>query len=251
MTEPKIVLLDIETAPSLVYVYDHFPKSGTNVVATVKDWFILSFSWKELGAKKTNNKRLCDYPGYSKNKECDRKLVKDLWKILDEFDVAIAHNGNRFDLRKIRARCLAHGFPPFSPILSIDTLVSARRYFKFDSNRLDAIGQYTGVGRKLQHDAKGTMLGCLAGDMKCWDVMGKYNNQDVELLERVYLPMRPWMVNHPKLTHFTRAAGCPTCQSTNTIARGFAYTATGKRQRFSCRDCGAWSTTGPLIKDAA
>ena len=46
---------------------------------------------------------LPDYPGYRNNKECDKALVKELWRVLDSADIAVAHNGDGFDVQPIES----------------------------------------------------------------------------------------------------------------------------------------------------
>jgi hypothetical protein len=161
------------------------------------------------------------------------------------------HNAARFDCRKANSRFIANGLKPPTPYKTVDTLKIARTSFKFDSNRLDDLGQYLGVGRKKPNTGKALWLGCMAGDPKCWKQMAAYNKQDVNLLEAVYLKLRAWHSTHPNLNHFTGAVGaCPVCQSFATCSGGFNYTSTGKRHRIICKACGHNSVDGKRIKAA-
>src|SRR6266487_2734900 len=243
-TEPKIILFDIETAPRLAWVWGQYEQ---NVIDVKTEWYMLSFAWKELGTQKVTVHALPDYGAWQTTRENDSDLAVALWKVLDDADVVIAHNGDRFDIRKANARFIAHGMKPPSPYKSIDTLKVARRHFKFDSNKLNDLGKYLGVGRKLPHTGAHLWFGCMNGDPKAWALMRRYNRNDVELLERVYLKLRPWATTHPSLTHYTSKTACPTCQSPKIINSGYLYLKTGKRQRIKCTDCGAWSTRGGLI----
>lgn len=243
---PKILLMDIETAPSLGYFFDLW-KEG-NILDTAKDWYVLSFAAKWLGEKKTKVWALPDYPGYKKNQECDKALLGDLWQLLNEADIVVAHNGDRFDIRKVNARFIVHGLRPPSPYRSIDTLKIARKYFKFDSNRLDDLGRYFGIGRKLPHIGKALWLGCMAGDKKAWDTMKRYNARDVELLEPVWQRLRAWAPNHRTL-YTRRLDDCPACESTKVQARGFVHFKASKKQRFQCQDCGHWYSGSKLIRE--
>ncbi len=244
----RVLLYDTETAPSLGWVWG---KWQTDVIEFERDWHLLSFSYKWLDEKQIRTRALPDYRGYAKNRECDKKLTADLWDLFDQADIVIGHNVDRFDVRKTNARFLTHGLKPPSPYKTIDTLKIARRHFKFDSNRLDDLGRYLNVGRKLPHTGKALWLACMRGDRAAWATMRKYNAQDVALLERIYLKLRPWAANHPNLTFFTREDGCPVCQSHRTQSKGWAYRRTGKRQRWVCADCGHRWDDGRLIRDAA
>ena len=235
--KPKIAFFDIETAPLKGYTWGIWE---TNVIEVAEDWFLLSYAMKWEGQKTIHVKALPDYRGYKSNKKNDKALATDLWKMMDEADVIIAHNGDAFDIKKANARFIAHGLPPVSPYKSIDTLKIARRNFKFDSNKLDNLGKYLKVGAKLPHTGKHLWFGCMEGDEKAWRLMRRYNKQDVALLERVYLKMRPWAnTGHPDM----RLVGgvnycCPTCRSKNVKSKGKLYTLTTIKQRMQCQDCG-------------
>lgn len=249
MGEPLILLFDIETSLSKGYFFELW-KEG-NIVEIEASWYMLSFAWKWLGHKHTNTAALPDFPNYKKAPTCDKALVTELHRLLNEADVVVAHNGDRFDIRKTNARLLAHGLTPPRPYKTVDTLKLARKHFKFDSNRLDDLGHYLGVGRKLPTTGKALWLGCMNGDPKSWKKMRRYNAQDVALLERVYEKLRPWATNHPNLNHYTRANVCPVCQSGDINKDGFFFIASGKKQRFSCQSCGHRYVDRKIIREAA
>jgi len=236
---PKILLLDIETAPTSAYVWQLY---DTNAIAVIKDWYVLCYAWKWLDGKKTQVKALPDYSSYSKDREDDSKLMSDLWKIIDEADIIVAHNGDRFDLPKINARFIIHGLTPPSSYKTVDTLKICRNKFKFDSNKLNDVAKQLGIGSKLAHTGFDLWKGCMAGDLASWNLMKRYNAKDVDLLEEVYLRVRPWARTHPNANIFTRENACRLCQSYNLLKRGFNYTTTGKKQAYQCKDCGAWSS---------
>lgn len=234
-TPSRIVLLDIETAPSLGWVWGKWQQ---NVIDFKTNWYILSFAWKELGKPGVTIKGLCDYPNYLKNKEDDRALCQDLWEVLDGADIIIAHNGDDFDFLKSNTRFVTHRMPPPTPYKSVDTLKIARNKFKFDSNKLDELGRYLGLGRKLATTGYKLWLACMAGDLKAWALMKKYNGQDVNLLERVYMVLRPWATNHANVNQGKQ--NCPKCSSSRVQRRGWSYTALRKKQRYQCTSCTGW-----------
>lgn len=232
----KVVFLDVENSPSVGYVWGKYDQT---VNEFKHDWFMLSFAWKVLGEKTTHVKGLIDYPGYKSKKDNDRKLMQDIWKVLDEADIVIGHNLDRFDVRKINARFLIHGLPPPSPYRTVDTLKVARKAFKFNSNSLDDLGHSLGLGRKLKHIGFALWLGCIAGDRKSWDVMLKYNAKDVDLLESVYFAMRPWATSHANVNKGDRDA-CPKCGSKDVQKRGLSHTLYTTKQRYQCKNCHGW-----------
>lgn len=237
--KPRILLYDIETQANLAYVWQ---KYETNIIAYHRHWFMLSFAYKWLGEDKTHVKALPDYPEYKKNMHDDKRLVSDLWKLFDEADVVIAHNGRQFDIKKTNARFIKHQMPPPSPYKIIDTREVAKSYFKFDSNSLDDLGDYLGVGRKIKIVGGFQLwIDCEKGDPTAWNNMKKYNKQDVALLERVYNAMLPYMSNHPNIALMSgNTVACPNCGSFKVTKQGFKYTRVTKSQQYKCQSCGSW-----------
>ena len=194
-------------------------------------------------------KGLPDYPGYKKGSEDDRKLVKELWHLLDKAEIVIAQNGDAFDLKKINTRFAYYGMPPPSPYRTVDTLKVARRYFAFNSNKLDYLGEYLGLGRKIKHEGFELWKRCIDGDLKAWKQMKAYNRQDVVLLEKVYLHLLPWIKNHPNLDNYSDTTVCPKCGSKELQRRGYQFNQTTKYARIQCKNCGGWSRSPVNIKD--
>lgn len=206
----------------------------------------MSYAAKWLGDSHTIVKALPDFQGYQRNKKDDRLLVQDLHKLLSQADILVAHNIDRFDMRKANARFIIHGLDPIPPVKTIDTLKIARRHFNFNSNKLDDLGNYLGVGRKLANTGKHLWLSCIAGDMASWKMMKDYNKQDTLLLEKVYLKLRPYASNHPNINLESRSPyACPKCGSLDLEKRGMRYTRTSEYQRFQCRSCFGWSSGKP------
>lgn len=240
LNSPRIAFWDIETAPTRGWVWRNYED---NLIATDKDWYILSFAVKFSDEKKIRTFCLPDYAGYEADKECDRALVGDIWKLFNEADILVGHNGDGFDIKKANARMIMNGYNPPATYKTIDTLKIARRHFKFGSNKLNDLGQYLGVGKKIPNAGSSLWFACMAGDPKAWATLRRYNAQDVNLLEKVYYKLRPWAANHPDLTLYGGGAtGCPTCASTNVQARGTQVKIASVRQRFHCQACGSWFT---------
>ena len=225
----------------------------TNILSVVQPVTVLCMGWKWLGDKEVNIKAQPDYPGYKGGVVDDSKLVVDLWKVLDEADVVLGHNSDSFDIKILNARFVANGLNAPSDYKTIDTLKVAKKYFKFSSNSLNELGQYLKEGKKAPTGGFETWVKCMEGDPAAWDRMKKYNIRDVELLERVYLKLRPYIANHPNLNVIAPPKvkqtefACSTCQSTNTVKRGFSVTKMGRYQRYQCQDCGSWSS-GPYSR---
>jgi DNA polymerase elongation subunit (family B) len=243
-SEVKILTIDIETSPIEAYTWG--PKWETNLIEITKQSNIICYSAKWLkGTQET--KALVDYKGYKKNKVDDSKLVKNIHKLLDEADIVVTQNGVDFDIKVMNARFLNNGLAPPSPYKVIDTKREAKKYLRLPSYSLDDMGEYFGLGRKMEHEGFNLWKKCMAGDKSAWERMKKYNAQDVRLTENVYLKLRPFMKTHPNLLTFDvqeDKSNCPKCESPNVHSRGFLITTTSKYHRAQCRDCGGWYRYG-------
>jgi hypothetical protein len=238
--------IDIETSPITGLTWGVYEQNLLKVIEPSK---IMSMAWKWLGERPVQVKALPDYRGYKAGRIDDEALVREVWSVLDEADIVIAHNGDSFDVKKLNARFVFYRLGAPSNYKQIDTKKVAKRYFRFDSNKLDWLGDYLGEGRKVSTGGFDLWNDCMAGDLAAWGRMKRYNVGDINLLEKIYLRLRPFMADHPNtnlmVDKVAHGMSCPTCRSTNVQARGYAVTKVSKRQRYQCMDCASWSN-GPI-----
>lgn len=232
--KPRILIYDIENTPTVVTVWKLWE---ADAIETLEEWYILSYSYKWLGEDKVHVVALPDFKGYKNNKKDDKLLCESLYKLFDEADIVIAHNGDEHDQKKSNARFIYNGILPPSPYKSIDTKKVAKKYFKFNSNSLNNLGTYLKLGNKIENSGISLWRACMNGDPKAWSLMKKYNKQDVVLLEKVYLKLLPWMTQHPNHGIIIgERSVCPNCGSEHLQSRGIKY---GKRSWY-CVDCRSW-----------
>ena len=243
-SEPKILIIDIETSPIVAYTWG--PKWEANLLEVNEESQIMCFSAKWLTGKQVT-KGLSDYPGYKKNVINDKHIVADIHKLLDDADMVVTQNGISFDHKVINARFLANGMAPPSPYKMVDTKIEAKKYLKLASYSLDDMGQYFGLGRKIENGGFGLWKLCIAGNSKAWNLMKKYNAQDVLLTEKVYLKIRPFMKTHPNFSVLNNKNNCPKCGSSKIQLRGSAMTSSMMYQRAQCQGCGGWFRFGKRI----
>lgn len=243
----KTLLLDIETFPNVGYVWGKYQQ---DVIDFVDHWYILSFAYKWFNEREAVKVLALDDDPLYKPGIKDSGLILPLWELLDKADVVVAHNGQAFDASRINTRFLQYKMGPPSPYKIVDTLKTARK-FSFNSNKLDDLGRDTAEGRKEHHFGFPTWLGCARGDKAAWKMLKKYNKKDVELLERVYRRLLPWIDDHPNIGAFNGDAHvCPNCGSKKVHCRGYAYNKTTQYQRYFCTNCSGWSRgTKNLLKD--
>lgn len=233
--KPKILVLDIETFPNQSFTWGKYQQ---DVIRFIQQSCIATFSAKWLGEKKMISKALRDYPKYKPWSYDDKELVKDIWKLLDEADIVIAHHGVGFDFKVCTARFIFHELPPPAPYKTIDTKLIFSGITRFNTNKLDDLCQTLGIGRKIKTDFD-LWEGCIKGEKKSWDLMVKYNEQDVIMLEELYLRALPYVKDHPNLTLWTNGL-CPKCGSAEVQYRGYQGTTTRVYRRFQCKNCFGW-----------
>lgn len=241
MKEPRILLWDVENSHNLAAVFQLKHNDYINAENIVQERFMVCASWKELGKPKVHAVSLLDDPKlFAKEPTNDRHVVTTLHKVLSEADVLVAHNGDEFDTKMTKGRMLVQGLPPLPPILSIDTLKTARKQFLLNANNLNYLGTLLGVGSK-KPTKSGLWLRVLQGDRKAIKEMVEYNKQDVLLLERVFEKLQPFIPDHINRQLFAPGTtGCPRCGSLKVQSRGVHRALTSTYQRFQCQTCAGW-----------
>lgn len=239
---PKILIFDIETAPMKAYVWGRW-KQNISLSETISEWFMICWSAKWLYSADVLSG--CLTPEEAINED-DSRIVKDLWELINEADIVVTHNGDRFDIPKINSRFIVNGLNPPKPYFSVDTCKVSKRNFGFSSNKLDALAEYFGFAHKLDTNFE-LWSKCLEGDDESLEYMRQYNMRDVTLLEEVYLKLRPWMVGnqHPNVGNYYNVSMemCSKCGSVHVdvIPNKFYYTTVNKYKIYRCRHCGAVS----------
>lgn len=251
MSKPKILTLDIETLPLESYTWGLFDQNvGLDMIKT--EWSILSYAAKWLDRKTVI---YADTMGRGVDKvRDDKSLVGEIWKLLDSADIVVAQNGQRFDIKKINARLIQHGYGPYSPVKVVDTLLVARRHFAFTSKKLEWMSKYLTDSPKEKHkEFPGFELWaeCLKDNPKARKELKKYNKQDVISTEKLYLKQRPWIDGHPNIGTYNLRGDvqCPKCGSAKVTAQGIRVLVAGVYQRYKCENCGGWARGKLMLND--
>jgi len=235
--QPHILLLDMETCFMEVRAWN-LGKNYLQHGQIINDWFFLSWSARWLFDSKT----MCDVltPEEAIKKD-DKRICQSIWKLINDANILIGHNLLKFDLPKLNTRFIIHGFAPPLPYNTIDTLLIARKYFSFSSNRLDYLGKIFRNKGKIKTDFD-LWIECAKGNEQALAQMVEYNIEDVNLLENVYILLRPWIKSHPNLPLIMEAKhpACPNCGSFDiTETDDFYYTPVNKYTTVRCNNCGA------------
>ena len=114
MNKGKVLILDIETSPMLVYVWG-LKDQYVGVQQIHTDWHIMAWSAKWLEQPKS----LVYYDLNGRKPGNDLSIMKPLWKLLNEADIVITQNGREFDSKKINARFMLNGMKPPKPYVKV------------------------------------------------------------------------------------------------------------------------------------
>lgn len=238
----KIILFDLEVSRSLVEGYGN--RWDFRVIKFIRPQQLMCYSYKELGEKNVHFVSRHDFKTY-------HDFVKSLQELLDSADITIAHNGGSFDDKMANRFFVTEGILPPKPRKTVDTKREAKRWFRFESNKLDDLGDFLGLGRKQTIGYADLEDDFMSGNpsRKTVKLMKEYNDQDVRLLEAIYLRMLPFMSSHPNLGDIDgRDAICPKCGGTSLHKRGFNRKRTGSSQRYQCQSCGGWCSEASIKK---
>ena len=227
----KILILDIETRPAQAYVWRAFGEQNIGVEQIIDPGSVICVGYKWMGEKETF--LVSDW------EHGHQEMLRSVWAAMNVADAVITYNGDKFDLPKLQGEFLLAGLGPTPPVTSID-VVKAVRKFGFFVNRLAFIGPFLGVGAKIKHEGFDLWVKVMSGDVRAQNKMAKYCKQDVKLLEKLYLKVRPFIKNHPHLAR-VKANECGACGSKHVHSRGYRRTRSFRIQRLQCQNCGSWS----------
>jgi hypothetical protein len=230
----KRLFFDIETSPNIVYAW----RIGYNLNITpeniIDERKIICISYKWENEDKIHTLT------WDKN-QCDKKMLIDFVKVANQADELIAHNGDRFDIKWIRTRCIFHRVPIFPHYRTLDTLKKAKSGFNFNSNKLDYIAQFLGVGAKVKHSGFDMWVQVMKGSKDAMKEMVHYCEGDIIVLEDVFLTMQNYIKpnTHVGVLNNNLKYSCPCCGSEQVELIKNNVTAMGTIKRLmGCLSCG-------------
>lgn len=238
---PRILVLDLETAASTVMTFGRYNINLSQDNIVTEGGWILCASWRWFGSPTTFSLALT--PNEIKQQD-DGRIVAELFELYEQADAILAHNSLGFDHKVVQTRALYHGFPALPVVKVLDTLALAKKNLKLPSNKLDSIGEYFNLGRKLSTGGITLWKEVQSGDEEAMKKMQLYCMQDVELLYDVYVKIRQagkaGSDFNAALYFDDGEKRCRTCGSTDLVETGRKITTSVSTfEEVRCNCCGS------------
>ena len=226
----RVLIYDIETSYNILKAFQLLNKNMIPFGGIIQERNILTAAWKWKGGK------VQSIAVKSSDPTDDKRIVETLYELFSQADEIVAHYGDKFDARYIRTRGLFHGLPPYPPVKQIDTYKIAKSRFLLNSNKLDYIGKFLGIGRKIKTDP-GLWDACMDGKASAIRDMRRYNEQDVDLLDLVHDRLAQYAATTYVLM---KDKQCHYCGGFLLQSRGRVRNRNQWFRRFQCQTCGKW-----------
>lgn len=232
----KRLFWDCETSYNIVRSWSIGKDISLTYDNIIKERAIICICWKWAGEKKVHSLQW--------DNGDDKKMLIEFLKVLNSADEIIGQNSDRFDERFFRTRCVFHRIPMPPSYQTADTLKFAKTGFRFNSNRLDYLGKFLGVGGKME-----------TGGYKLWERIVEHNDKqalkkmikycgvDVILLEEVFNVLNPYTKSKTHVGVFLErgSCSCPNCGSEHTTLNKNRVSSMGVlRRQLQCQDCGKY-----------
>jgi hypothetical protein len=230
LDKPRILVLDIETAPAELWGWGMF-KQNFGVEQVKADPYILCVGYQWLGEGRPECLTVWDNGPV--------RMLESVRDLLQAADVVVGKNSIQFDYKWLNTEFLKYKIPPHRPVTHIDLQVVGKNQFRFLSNKLEYMLNYLDLGGKVKHEGFELWRKVMEGDEVARRKMVRYCLGDVRKTGLMYYRMRPYIVNHPSMRALGSEA-CPTCLSKNTKRDGIRRTKCYHVQQHQCNDCGAY-----------
>lgn len=237
-TKKRRLFFDIETAPNIGLFWEAGYKKNIDYSNIIKERAIICICYKYEGDKEVS------YLTWDE-KQSDKKMLQAFIEEANSAHELVGHNGDKFDLKWVRTRCLYHNIKMFPDYQTIDTLKVSRSKFKFNSNRLNYIAEFLGIGNKIKTEFGMWKAIILNNDEKAMAKMVKYCQKDVILLEKVFNKLYKHIENkiHYGVLFGEPRGTCPECGSDENIIHRKRATKTGLvKIQYECKTCGKFYT---------
>jgi hypothetical protein len=235
--EFKRLFWDIETSPNIGIFWQPSYKASIGPENIIKERAIICICYK------WENQKTIHSLTWDENQN-DKQLLLDFIKIISQADEIVSHNGDSFDEKWFRTRCLYHQIPCPPKFPSLDTLKKAKKHFRFNSNKLDYIGRFLigegKIGTGFDLWKKILLEKC---DKSLKDMV-KYCKKDVKILEEIYKRLQPYIEHNHHIAIYTggNKYDCPNCGGDCSLSKTRTTKLGGIKRQLQCKTCFSYHT---------
>jgi hypothetical protein len=237
----RVLYTDLETAPIVAHIWG-LRDLNVGINQIIRDPEVIGQGYKWGGTRGARYASTWDEGGR-------QAMLQKAWDLLDEADVVVHYNGDRFDIPWLNGEFARLGMTPPSPFKSLDLYKVVRKNFRFPSYKLDYVAHALLGQRKLATGGHQLWVDCLNGDEKARAKLARYCRRDTALLEPLLEFLRPWLGNQVNFALWSEQSGELACQKCGSseflIAKGTAYTANRAYPQVWCKPakggCGGWT----------
>lgn len=233
----KRLFVDCETSPDVVFSWGCGYKVNISPENIVEERALIVISWKWEGEKVIHSLH------WDPDTHDDKAMLKAFIPMLEQAHEVVGHNSDRFDLPWIRTRALFHGLLIRPDLVGVDTLKLARKYFRFNSNKLSYITHFLGLDQKIQVGYGLWKDVVWHSSLPALKKMITYCKNDVRITEQAYNKLASYgaIKTHVGVLRGGPKHSCVNCGSVSTQRRGLRVSAAGThKQALQCNDCGRY-----------
>lgn len=240
MSDRKILTLDIETKPALVWTFSQKPNwIGPDQVKEPDGMICWAAKWEHKNSVLYRSE-------YHHDKE---RMLHKLHDLMDEADAIVTYNGDNFDFPHIYREFELASIPDPSPYISVDLYKVLKKKERWFSHKLAFITEQLQLTGKLEHTGFKMWLDCLGengeeAQRKAWALMRRYNKRDIVTTEELFRRVQHHVTNLPSILLYreelTEETACPQCGSGWLQRRGYTVAKTRRYPRYHCQECGKW-----------
>lgn len=238
---PRILLLDIETAPASVYTFSLFkPIIGIDQIITPPRIICWSAKWLDTKGVLFDSEFHSDYD----------TMIRGIFDLINDADVIVTYNGQSFDEPWLQGEFIAAGLGRPKPVRHVDLYRISRKNMRLISGKLDFLSLTLLGERKTTHEGFQLWRKCVEKDhpehAKAWAKMKKYSLKDTALMEPLYKLLSPFITEVNWGLYTGEQFVCPVCGTSDLQKRGFKVTGASVFQRYRCVN-GHWPADSKRI----